>query len=556
MFRIPGWSCFIVTLLVNVSPVLGQKSQPLLVIVEADMTFRTEQRLTAISQFECSDQLHSVQLNGLTVKPSYTIRNREGFSGKTGIIYCLTGAQQLAKCRFWTVSGPDVFREFLGTLMEARGEGASMDGGEFQKVIRVAQQPAVPGQPTYTWQDAYVSYFDGVIYLGGSDAALHFEDSSVLSNVLAQAKGNDEFLWAGLKHVPEATRQQFMTVLSGHLGVQMQRADAEGEAEFRERRDAAVALREIVRSLLFDINELTAWMSYPTNDAPMKAGFRIQAKKDSAFDQLMRSTRTSSSVPMSHVDRALARMDVCCLVPSAFEPFAKETLHRLSQSVGLPEPAIETESGWKLDLSLTFGAYAEAPFLSAAAFCPDSRINAESVQSRLNSQLAQLSTKHGSPVTEVVQRFSPVAARVDHNCLHVELGPAPAAQTSQETPEGSASPFFQLEADLGKLRDLSDPKTHGSRFTPFFDLYRLAMIWMLLPEGMEQIVDERDLAKRKGKPIVDRVLEGGDWSVKAVGTTDGGMTVVTATVGRDFYYLYLAETLVAEALFFRAAGIP
>lgn len=152
--------------------------------------------------------------------------------------------------------------------------------------------------------------------------------------------------------------------------------------------------------------------------------------------------------------------------------------------------------------------------------------------------------------------MSPVAARVDHNCLHMELGPTPAAQTSQETREDSASPFFRLEADLGKLRDLSDPKAHGTSFTPFFDLCRLAMIWKLLPEGMEQIVDQRDFAKRKGKVIVDRVLEGGDWSARAVGTTDGEMTVVTATVGRDLYYFYLAETLVAEALFFRAAGIP
>ncbi len=76
MFRILRWFVSAVTLLVNVPPVLGQKSQPLLVIVEADMTFRAEQRLTAISQFECSDQLHYVQLNGLTVKPSYTIRNK------------------------------------------------------------------------------------------------------------------------------------------------------------------------------------------------------------------------------------------------------------------------------------------------------------------------------------------------------------------------------------------------------------------------------------------------------------------------------------------------
>ncbi|MFO0978159.1 MAG: hypothetical protein U0996_17260 [Planctomycetaceae bacterium] len=555
MFRMPGWFLVVVPLLVNVSPVLGQKSQPLLVIVEADLTFRAEQRLTAISQFECTDQLHSVQLNGLTVKPSYTIRNKDGFSGKTGIIYCLTGAQQLAKCRFWTVSGPDVFHDFLGTLMEARGEGASMDGSEFQKVIRVAPQPAVPGQPTYTWQDVYVSYFDGIIFLGGSDAALHFEDSSVLSDVLAQAKGNDEYLWAGLKHVPEAIRQQFMTVLSGHLGVQMQRADAEGETEFRERHDAAVALQEVARSMLFDINELTAWMSYPTNDAPMKAGFRIQAKKDSAFDQLMRATRTSSSLSRPHADRALATMDVCCLIPGVFEPVARQAFERLTQSAGLPRLAEKAEGGLKLDLSLTFGAHAENPFLSAAAFCGDSHVDVENVRTVVNSQLALLSANRGSPVSDVVQRLSPVAARVDHDCLHLELGSTPATQTSQETPEDSARPFFRLVADLGKLRDLSDPKTHGNNFTPFLDLYRRAMIWKLLPEGMEQIVDQRDLAKRKGKPIVDHVLEGGDWSARAVGTTDGEMTVVTATVGRELYYFYLAETLVAEASLFRAFGM-
>lgn len=330
MFRIPAWHFVAVTLLVNLPSLAGHGTQPLLVTVEADLAYWAEQRLTAISQFECSDQLHSVQLNGLTVKPSYTIRNKEGFAGKTGIIYGLTEAQQLAKFRFWTVSGPDVFREFLGTLMEARGEGASMEGSEFQKVIRVAQQPAVPGQPTYTWHDLYVSYFDGIIYLGGSEATLHFQDSSVLQNVLAQANGNDEFLWAGLKHVPAGIRQQFLTILSAHLGVQMQRADSESETAFQDRHDAAEAMQEAVRSLLFDINEITAWMSYPASGNPMKAGFRIHAKPDSAFSRLMRSTRASSTVPRPHVDHPIVRLDICFLATGVFEKLAKPISDRLA----------------------------------------------------------------------------------------------------------------------------------------------------------------------------------------------------------------------------------
>ena len=244
--------------------------------------------LAVVADLECADLMNPSDLERLTEDPYYRVNNAEGFRGDTGTARFFDATGQLRSLRFWTVSSPEVFTEFIEFLLEKRGDTAQVSGTNLQKRITVPPPPVVAGKPHTTWVDVFVSYSNGLIALGGSDAIFSF-DSAALSTLLQQHEGKDWQLHLLPGAVPEEVRNAFLTEVLLQTGVGLQRRDNEATDDYSTRRLLIEASAITLRSSLLDLKRLSAWTSWPKDNQPFKSRVEILAKPDTLLSTAFKS---------------------------------------------------------------------------------------------------------------------------------------------------------------------------------------------------------------------------------------------------------------------------
>ena len=236
---------------------------------------------------DCEIRLHRPTVTNSITKtreqhpPYYRISNPEGFPNRTGLVYSIGASGALRTSRFWTVAGPDVFEDFVEFLVDARGEGAVIEGDEFRRKIWVKPSKPEPRKPHISWSNLYVMYDDGIIYLGSTSDVLRLTTGQILHATIKQAKTKDWYLWASTQDIPTATSNDFMTAVGMQSKVQLQRRDAEEDADFKARYALYSSHIEALRTTLFDIDEVVAWTNFPDDGEPFEAHLKINAKANS-----------------------------------------------------------------------------------------------------------------------------------------------------------------------------------------------------------------------------------------------------------------------------------
>lgn len=531
--------------------ILGvQGAEPVLVFVEPDGDDKALMYLNAVSEFDCLDKLEPIQTLYFKDNSYYQISNPEDFDSKTGLVYFLSSSN-LKRGRFWTVSGPEVFHDFLDFLKDARGSGVVVEGDEFRKKLTVPSTKPQPGVPHITWQDLYVTYDDGVIYLGNSEI-WGLKGAARLKAVVKQSVGKDWFLWASTKHVPATARNVFMSALGLRAGVQMQRRDEEDEATFTSRRAFHVSYMEAMRSIVFDLDEIIAWTEFPKSDEPFRAFLRFDARQNSQLSQSLRKVRIVSRAKETKPKMQIGTATACFRVPEEFRPLCERYL---SHHLGDWQPANalmrSVLRNGDVDLRASVGVTKEDVPVVLGMVRLDESVRLRDIGLEAGLSIGPKETlRVERKLPQLLRFFNDVSLKQFGATIQFAMSNSDVVDTLiQPHPDETAyryTSIVDVNLDLGKIRDWPDIDLATEFVRDLEQSYQRAKLLSRLgraPFMAERVLNGEDFFHS----VSEKVLQEGDWRILFKLQADGTSATVSATVGREAYYWYIVRELLAQA---------
>ena len=528
----------------------AQSAEPVLVFIDPSADERTLTYANSVATFDCMEQLSPLQASIFEDNSYYQISNPEGFDTRTGLVYFLDSSK-LRRSRFWTVSGPEVFHDFLEFLTDVRGSGAKVEGDEFRKKISVSPVKPEPGKPHLTWHDIYVLYEDGVIFIGNSEI-WNLKGAQRLQAIVKKSKGKDWYVWAGTKHVPKTARNVFMSALGLRAGVQMQRRDDEDDATFLSRRRFHESYLEAVRSVVFDLDEISAWTVHPQSNEPFRGHLSFIARPNTQLSQSLRTIRIASKVSGPATKLPIGEARACFQIPEEFRPLFQQSVKDFLGDRELANSLVRSiiQSG-EIDVQAAVGVTEKGfPVVQAV------------LQLSEATSLREVADEAGlpfGPERELhVRRESPVFFRFLNEVSLQSFGQTiqlamsksggmdVLVETSTDESGLRTASVVDVELDFGKVRKWPDNELATEFVRDLEHTYHRAKLLSRLsrvPSMAERVSNGEDFFHS----IAEKIFLNGDWRVRLNLQVDGTGVSISTTVGREAYYWYVVRKLLAHA---------
>jgi hypothetical protein len=546
--------------LLSLLPAPARTADPFLIIVDINHEQRTKQLLTAFAEFDCMEMLSDRQLKVLEGKPYYQVRNAEGFAGRTGLVYSLTADGQIAKARFWNVTGIDVFNAFVQSLLDARGPAAVAIGDQFQKRISVMPTEPAPGKRRVTWGELYVAYCDEVIYLSESSEIFAYDNSAKLNSVVNNLQGKDWYLSVTPKSVPERIRGSLLAEIEQHAGVQLQRRDGEPESEYANRRLLISSYFQGIRSLLMDVDEVTAWTSLSEGNGEVEFRLHMRTEADSWLANLLKEMRSDSMVSVAAVPIPFGTVAICFRLPVELRPLCEHIAAGFLPDRGSITEFLRSEiRNGDFELNAALGTtVGDVPIL-AGAYRTLHAVNLADVANQFAGTLSQDGTLRISlpePVSELLTEEHQLSIDnsgelIQFALTHVNVTPSlDQGVTADGSPAGT--PIVDLDIDFSKIAEAKDTEPF-IQFVKDLELtYHRSQVLRNLPVQIRQ--DLRAKVDEGFSSFAHRIPVGGDWRVKFNVRTDGTDTIVAFTAGREAFQFLLVRKFVTDGTLLKLLG--
>ena len=229
-------------------------------------------------------------------------------------------------------------------------------GGEFQKKITVPSPPKVAGKPHIKWDDVNLVYANGLVVLSSFNEVFSLPLGR-LSEIVKEAHGKNWYWRLDPNAVPEAIRNRFFSTIQSQLGIRFQKHDQEDDRAFLIRRTTGEVYLSLVNSLIFETKEVVACTSWPTDDAPFRSHFEIQAKPDTRLATLIETLGSAErSIEILSDQENIGTINGNVTIPAEAQPILNAILKRaVADDSGVYRLLSETINTGQLEFTAGLG---------------------------------------------------------------------------------------------------------------------------------------------------------------------------------------------------------
>lgn len=510
--------------------------------------------LAVVADLQCEDMIDARDLERLAEEPYYKVQNAEGFRSDTGTARFFDDSGQLRSLRFWTVSSPEVYAEFVEFLLEQRGSTARVTGSETQKCITVPSPPAVVGEPHISWVDVFVSYSNGVILLGSSNAVFSF-DAAALSKLLKQHPNKDWQFHLIPDAVPNGVREAFLRQTLLQAGVGLQRRDNEATEDYAKRRLLIEGLEIITRSSLLDLERLSASTAWPRENRPFQCRVEIHAKKDTALAADLSSLRTNrETIRLIPRTESIGRISICVSIPERFQKplntFLLGIQEELPDLVQLLGAVTKRQIEAVAELHETDEG---VPVLSGGVRLNGKCPAEESVARAAKADLTSAGIIHRILTPEYDEKWLPsqqLALTLTDSILRFAISKniVPPNNDQVKFSDGSrdSGQLLQLHLDLATWVTRTNDSEASTLITGFESAFQRWLVFRRSGEFLK-MRNREHLVGTNFRSLTRNSTSEGDWKLNLSVRSSSDAVTFNCEVGRDLHRLVVAHQLAARA---------
>lgn len=430
--------------------------------------------------------------------------------------------------------------------MERRGDGAELSGNESVVKISVRSPVSVNGKATVTWDDVYVRYDHGIVMLGGAEIA----DCGMqaVSAVVEDAHEKSNFVRVMPLAVPAEFRTAMFNSVQQAASVKLQRIDGESVQDHEARRTSIESRLWLTRSLLFDVEDITAWSSWPLDTGECRFHVGLQAVSGSAFAQITDGLKACEPANIFAVDESTVGT---LLVNVSLSAELTSTARAILAGRKQADPVINTimthfeETG-------TCNAAVSAVLHRQSTILLHGVVDIPSVVAG-NLDSSKEFMKELSPHF-LGQDFGPVLvkSRLSEGSLSFDIAPSipalsiNAPSISNHRNENTKPQIAQFQLDFRRWMGL-EPSSPAARL--LVDAERIFDRWQILYDA-GPVIEKRHLTSRIEPSffsLTDRVVNSGDWTADISVRTKFGGLAVDGTIGRDLHRWAIVRQLVSKS---------
>jgi len=268
-------------------------------------------------EYGLEDRL-SARQRAYYARPSfYHFEDPDEYEATFGLAYFANGRSGIHRFRFRSVSNERTFERFVNAQVKRReneGGDVTVDGNKHARVIRASpykQKMKMPDGRSQmvpvTRSDFHIAYNEGVVGLGSESSKGQL---SQLAPIARRARGKHWYLQYRPNAVPKTLRSHFLQEVEKASGVKLQRFDTESAAAYAVRKGLGDKYVQLLRSLVFDVEEVTSWTSVPSKNKPFKARLQIKAVPKSKLSRLLAELRGNRTITVDHDREAVGTINV------------------------------------------------------------------------------------------------------------------------------------------------------------------------------------------------------------------------------------------------------
>ncbi len=277
-----------------------------------------------------------------------------------GRVYLVSPDGRFQKAYFSSMRDEVAFQQNLEDLMQRRMDKMPED---LKPEIIISGDIRTIKTPAYTYRDdpnrrslggeLHQRYVDGISAMGREDAGLKLLRRLPLKSIARLSRRAKGKMWYQLYRpqvVPAEYRDAALALVSKAASTGLQQRDQESDSDYRDRRLVSDAQLSLLKSLVFDIDEITAFTQLSADgNEPFRASVKLVALDHTPLSQLIRQLRTRRSVTVERGN--LGYLQVSAAIPAELRPVAAAVARNLLGSTRIDgmEAAIK-------DGELVFGA--------------------------------------------------------------------------------------------------------------------------------------------------------------------------------------------------------
>lgn len=266
-----------------------------------------------------------------------------------GYVYVLSRSGQFEHTPFVTVKGSTAFAQLVDDHV-ANLKASMPDGVE--PILKVAgdsrsiHSPAFeyrspPGARSPAW-DVHLRYRDSVVINTAgpkSLARLKRVPLPVVSRLTRKAKGKMWYLSYRPSAVPKANRSTALAIVQRAVNVGLQQRDQEQAGEYKNRRTVTESYLNLLRSLVFDVDEATAFTEWPEADSQelFRARLRVKAIDKSRLARMFQELKSGSRSLTPANDSAVGCLRISLAIPKDL----RQAVKAVGATVGVPERVLD-----------------------------------------------------------------------------------------------------------------------------------------------------------------------------------------------------------------------
>ena len=300
--------------------------EPCLILVDTGEYSRhwKAYRLDAIKRYGLEKRLSPEQKEYYAAPPYYSFQGEQAEEQPTGMAYYVRTSSDVEKYRFKLVKNESVYEQFVADELARRGEEATVVGTGRKRTLKappyiqtVPQRDGTTRKVTVNRGDFRIAYAEGILAYGQTahDAPL----ANIRRHVRA-AKGSHWYLRYRPMQVPKKWRAALLKEIQKSTGVSFQQLDNEADVAHQMRRSIGESYFELIRAMLFDVEEITAWSKLPKGRDGYKFRVMIKARQKSELAKLISELGPGRSIVVGQGENVIAQLLLNLTIPAKFRP--------------------------------------------------------------------------------------------------------------------------------------------------------------------------------------------------------------------------------------------